>query len=539
MAVRCPSFFATVSQCALAAVTAVCCFVEPIWAVPSTTTVVAISGDPTPDGSGVFGFFFESRINDLGQVAFQARITGADSQGVFRGDGASLVQIIRTGQIADDGNGSFSSLILPAALNNAGEVALGTFLANTVGGATDNQMIVRGDGVTVDAIARKGETSPDGNGTFGFLTSGLSLNQSDQVAFRGKFIDTDGGMNDDDLIIRGDGSVLTQIVREGQAAPDGNGIVSLAVSVPGLNDAGEVAFRASLAATTGGLADNEAIYRGDGSSLVEIVRKGQSPPDGIGELTSFHTGSNSLNDAGEVAFLSTVTDVVGPSAHTRLFRSDGKSLVQLVSTADAAPDGNGSFSDFPLFTASTLNNTGQFAFRANLSGTAGGLSDNLGIFRSDGTSLVQIARKGQAAPDGNGLLSTFVEPTMNEAGQVAFLANLTATNGGGGDNQGIFFYDDSIGIVEIARTGDTFQGGTISSLNAVVAFGRGGGMAQAVDLSDRGTPRIAYQFLLTDGRSGIAVWALVPEPSSLLLVSVAAVVMATIVNLTGRRNSQS
>lgn len=55
---------------------------------------------------------------------------------------------------------------------------------------------------------------------------------------------------------------------------------------------------------------------------------------------------------------------------------------------------------------------------------------------------MQIARTGQAAPDGNGKFSSFSFSfnflSHNNAGQATFVASLTGTSGGSTDDSGIF-----------------------------------------------------------------------------------------------------
>lgn len=106
-------------------------------------------------------------------------------------------------------------------------------------------------------------------------------------------------------------------------------------------------------------------------------------------------------------------------------------------TGDPAPDGNGSFSSFGFGAA--LNDAGQAAFRGELTGTTGGSADDVGLFRGDEVnSPVQIAREGQAAPDGNGTFSDFGIPLLNETGKVAFGGTLVGASGGFNTNTGIF-----------------------------------------------------------------------------------------------------
>ncbi len=83
----------------------------------------------------------------------------------------------------------------------------------------------------------------------------------------------------------------------------------------------------------------------------------------------------------------------------RIFLGDGTILVQIAHDGQASPDGNGRYS---LLDQMELNDLGQAAFFAAFRDTMGGSSDETGILRADTTSLVNIVRTGQMAPDGNG-----------------------------------------------------------------------------------------------------------------------------------------
>ena len=65
----------------------------------------------------------------------------------------------------------------------------------------------------------------------------------------------------------------------------------------------------------------------------------------------------------------------------------------VVQTGDASPDGNGTMS---LLNAPSINNAGQLAFVTQLSGTSGGTADNLAMVRRETNgSFKLIARRGQ------------------------------------------------------------------------------------------------------------------------------------------------
>ena len=257
-------------------------------------------------------------------------------------------------------------------------------------------------------------------------------------------------------------------------APDGNGVLQVTGDVS-LNNSGQVAFKSNLIGTSGGQTDNEALYLGDGNGeLVQLIRTGDSVTDGLGQFSSL--GNPYLNDAGQAIFRGGLVDTVNLGDNSGLFRSDATgSLVEIVREGDAVPDGNGQFADLGV----------------NAS------------FNFDG---------------GNGVI--------NEMGQVAFTANLKLTIGGDSDNEGLYLYDDTAGVLQIARTGEPFLDSTITGLaflDGTGGFGEDLGNERS-GFNDAG--QVAYLFVLADGREGIAVATLVPEPSSLLLTALGLIAIA-------------
>jgi len=508
------------------AAAAACVLAAPAWAAMGRVTVVAMSGDPTPDGNGTFREFRPPVVNGSGQVAFAANLTGTSNSGVFVTKGSSLLQVARSGQASPDGLGTLSigfSSNPPetVALNDLGQVAFDAAIRREPG--SDSSAILLGDGTNLEVVARSGQPAPGGNGQFSGLAL-TDLNQAGDFAFWANLTGTTGGAIRQ--IGRSDGATSVEIFRAGQSMPDGNGRLSVSFYEVDLNGSGDVAAYWEVAASAGGFADNHAILRGNGSSTVQIARTGQVAPGGSDVFQTLSTGVDFLNQSGQVAFYGRLSNTPGRVSSNGLFRGDGNSLVQLARTGQAVPDGNGVLAD--LHGSLDFNDAGQVAFGASLDGTTGGTADNQAIFRSDGASLVEVVRKGDPVPGGNGLFYFFSEPSMNEAGQVAFVAS-TSTIPGGPYTGGAYFYDDSLGTIEVVRWGDALAGSTISFLN-VYAPGRGGGPVHPVYLSKSGTPRIAFRFFLADGRNGLALWTLVPEPGSLALVAIGGWVMCIIMS---------
>ncbi len=342
-----------------------------------------------------------------------------------------------------------------------------------------------------ETIAFSGRTAPDGNGTFALLFGGLGpprLNNSGQVGFYATFNGTSGGNSDDRGVFWGTGGAITQIARAGQSVPDGNGNFT-DFSVPNLNSSGQVSFLASLNGTTGGTSDDRGVFLGSGGGLTQIAREGQAAPDGNGVFTDFIGTSPQINDSGQVAFHARLTGFGAPiNENQGIFRGNGGALTQVARKGQAAPDGNGTFSQL---SDPTINNAGQVAFLSFLEGTSGGSTDDEGIYRGTGGTLTQIARAGQAVPDGNGTFNVFQLPAINDFGQTAFKVFLAGTSGGLSDNNGIFT-SDGIDTFQVIRAGDSLDGGTV----AEIFFGSG--------LNNMG--QITYGAELDNGDHIINLW---------------------------------
>jgi len=107
---------------------------------------------------------------------------------------------------------------------------------------------------TVKVVSVQGDPAPDGNGTF-FSFNAPSISDFGQAAFNADLSGTSGGSADNKGIFRGDGTTLVTIARKGQSTPSANGTFST-LQLPSINGQGQVAFNAGLTGTTGGAADD-------------------------------------------------------------------------------------------------------------------------------------------------------------------------------------------------------------------------------------------------------------------------------------------
>ena len=388
------------------------------------------SGWPAPDGNGYFSPLStpETSVNGSGVVSFFSRLTAtfapSEGEGIFVGSGGQpgLVQIARGNEAVPNTTDVIFDLSTPSSvpcLNDAGLVA---FKAG-VSGSNVAQAILAGDGTagSLVEVVRGGQPTPDGTATLFEFSAPTPINQSGQVAFAALFTPSGGGF------FRADGGQLTEIARAGDASPDGNGtFMFLGTVAPAFNDAGQAAFFANLTGTTGGSSDNAGIFRGDGSSLAVIARRGDPTPGGNGRLLDIDNDF-AFNDLGQVLFESTITGAQNGSS-AGIFRGDGGALTPIARLNDPAPGGPGVFSKF-LNTTLALNGQGQAVFQASIHG--GSTQDTEGLFLYDDVrGLVAVARQNDAVPGAstvggiNFAGATFQGPGtsgLNDNGQVAYL----------------------------------------------------------------------------------------------------------------------
>ena len=333
---------------------------------------------------------------------------------------------------------------------------------------------------------------------FGFGSP--SLNDAGQVAFKATDIDTNVSG-----IYRGSGGPLTPIA-------DNAGSLNFIGNLPSIGNNGDVSFAATVTGS------NEQIYRGNGGPLVTIASTTGSP--------KFFAFNTSLNNLGSVAFQAELDN-----GDQGLFHGSGGPLSPVFTTSASQ------FSN--SFGSPSMNDSGQIAFEASLdtggsgifrfeptSGTftpiangSGSLSTiddrpsmnasgrvafqslindgtGEGIFIGDGSAVTPVA-------DSSGEFQFFARPSLNDAGQIAFSATLD-------DNLEALFDGPDPVADRILKAGDTFDGGVIEG----IVMDREG-------LNNLG--EIAFLVGFTDGRRAIYRATPIPEPAC---AAVAAVVGA-------------
>ena len=238
---------------------------------------------------------------------------------------------------------------------------------------------------------------------------------------------------------------------------------------PAINSAGSVAFRANRAGAG-------AVYVGDGGAVSTVI-------DSSGPLAMWPTFGQipatpiSMNSGGVVSFWGLLDN-----GHEGVFRAVGGSLTTLAE----APGNVNSFSSASI---PWINTGGVVTFFAALV--------------PSGSGVVTVTGNGPVTPFVTDLpgfpYSGFSDPVINSGGTIAFYGTLKS------GQPGIFTGPNAVSD-RVVQVGDPLFGATITEIGLFPS------------LNDSGA--IAFTYSLNNGAHGVAVASVVPEPASVALLVV-------------------
>ena len=492
---------------------------------------VVVEADVTaPDGNGVLDRFRNPVLNDAGRVAFAARLAGTagggdDDQGLYlAGGGGSVARFLREGQIAPDGNGTLRvddfGFDGDFALNDAGQVAYFGRFAGTDAGADDDRALLLGDGSgTADILVRAGRLAPGGEGVIGLdldsdrLDDDLfadrpSLNDAGQVAFRTDLRGVPGapGTPAQGVYVADVGG-LREVARTGDPVPQGTGEFTI-FGPARVNDAGQTAFFGRSVEPPFSFPDIDG-YRADpDGALTRVVADGD-PVAGGREVALRFEPEFAFNDRGQLALKTNSRDAGATTSTSGAVFVAGDDGTRLLAQAGTAIPGGGTLAA-AHYNSLAFNDVGAVAFPAIVGAFTPGFDNDVALLLAPPgggpDDLAVLARRGAAAPDGNGVFDFIGNPSINDAGQVLFRATLEDTAGGFADREAIYLWDGAAGLMTVARAGGPLLGSTITNLDVAV-----GPDLSLSGLNDRG--QVAFAYSLADGRAGVAVFT-IPEPAA-------------------------
>jgi hypothetical protein len=506
----------------------------------ATVRTVALSAQPVPGAlAGVTYTAFQlPTLNDAGQTAFLATIAGnsvdyTNGTGIWSEASRSLAVVARGASPAPGTPGINFRGFGKVGLNSGGEHV---FYADLAGATQYNEQGIWSDGLGgLALIARQGNPAVGTpNGVYYSDLSGDSLvwSATARAAFTAD-LQRDGFPWGSGLW---EGSVgnLRAVALSGNEAPGApSGIV---FDVLGgfetmvLNDAGRTAFVATISGSGVAYRVNDRGVWSEGKGSLALVARAGSHAPGTASGVSF--GAEwfplSLNNDGQIAFAATLAGSGVNAMNDTGLWSNGSGALELVarggSQAPGAASGvsfSGFYGAFPL-----LNNAGQIAVLADLTGSGVDSTNDGGIWLGPAASLQLVAREGTQAPgttSGVNFLD-LTEPALNDAGQIAFVGLLTGSSVDETNSIGIWATDATGALQLVARHGDLLEVApsdfrTIDSLTTVVRNGSSDGRPGGFN----NLGQVAYWASFTDGSEGIFVSDIVaiPEPGSLALLALA------------------
>ena len=436
------------------------------------TTPLPPGSDPTSDVFGPFvgvdgdsplPFGARADLNDAGQALFETAIQGNLS---FRAigpfattAGGPIRPVIPFGGDAPVGDGRFGNYNFlafgrgPHVQNDAGAVVSIVPVGDVDVPTQAVVYLTDPDGGRTE-LFREGQPIP-GGGTVGTF---VPVEISDAGLVTGLNIPADSNLNLPNDYVQFDvadpAATLTTVV----ATSDGFG------DLPNFLDAdrqGRVTF------VRGGA---ELLTATPGGATETLSRAGDPVRGGV--IVGF-SGQVAGNDAGQALSLIAIE---GTSRGSVLLSTPGAADVVVARPGDTLP-GVGQVD--AVFTGA-LNGPGQVAFAAT--GDAGG--DDAGLFLRDADGSIRaVATPGRTLRDGSTLRGVttdyrfpfspgvsgfrdFSAVGLNDAGQVAFFGRTDSPDDPPSPYGSIFLFDPRLGLLEVARLGDTIDGVDVAYLTA-------------------------------------------------------------------------
>lgn len=497
------------------ATTSICC---------GQVRTVAMVGDAAPGapaGAKFLGFSIPS-INDAGEVLVFAAleqgpggVTSANDRGFWSELTGTLDVVALEG---DHAPGTPPGVLFGQGFDAFGSVAnevavVGHTLPPGVAGVTNENDygLWKGDGDLLSLAFREGDHPP--NTPAGAQYSGFFplLNNAGQVTVLGSLLAGPGGVTSasDRGIWTDRSGTVTYVTREGDPPPGMPSAVVERLTAPVMNDLAHIAYAADLLEGVGGVTvdDDETIWSDRGGSFQILYREGEVAP-GVPGSKFEALFAPQINKLGRVAFVGEMK--VGEGGVTEdtkkgLWAEDGNGLQLLARAGDPAPGLPGVvYTDvLSSWIALQSNDAGAVAFVANLD-APGTDQDGASVWSTASGSLSHVMRRGDPAPGtAEGVtfnsVQTILTLRLNKEGQTAFCATLQGPGITGANDFGIWAQDTDGVLRPIAIEGQLFE----------VAPGdfRHISLIQYGDFNDRG--EVTFNAAFTEGGQGVFVSQLV------------------------------
>ncbi len=349
---------------------------------------------------------------------------------------------------------------------------------------------VHADSPTLRTVALSGEAAPGTAANFADLAY-VVVNMHGQAILHARVTgnrdgpcDEFGDPTPDQGVWSEATGVLALVAARGDHAPGTDPMVTFnGFDAPLLNDDGRSAFLAFL---TGIQADgdcangdnNVGVWSGGPGDLGLVAIAGAPAPGTPAGVTFNNFAMVRLNGAGQVAVNGFLDGVGVDPSNSRGIWSEGPGSLALLARSGSQAPGTDPGVNFDWFGSGSpvINTLGQTAFRGAVVGPGVDGTNSYGLWGDTSGPLALVVRAGDAAPGaGDGVVFTWLgSPRLNDAGNIAFLANLAGAAVNAANDFGMWS-DASGPLVLIARTGSPAPGtaGTFSDLGDPALNGAG------------------------------------------------------------------
>jgi hypothetical protein len=417
----------------------------PVALTERTNTRKPGEDTPKPLQKNQFGNFGAPLLNNKGDIAFVGRYVSEQSEGGY-GSGVFLRKADGSWSYVRDGE---KGVNLPApilamnqaSLNENGDLLFTSTLnikapsfkvsgvEQDVSGNLKQSGILMKTAAGVKTVYLMGEEIPNNPATYiGF--SAASINSKGTMAFIGTYTDPDGR----GLFILENGK-LSLVARSGQKTPaDETSQYSEHFFPSAINERGEVAFFCRISG--GG-----AIFVRRPTGIEAIALQDKPAPIPGSNYIGFGNRAPAINNKGEVVFVGFVDGE--KAGRVLFFKGDGPTQV-VVRSGDTVPDMVATFTDFNM---PSVNSKGEVVFVANYAGRA------RGVFLKTAAGIETIALYERPVPgldskDERNSFNNFLNPVINDNGDIAFMAQLRNSS------VGIFHKKKGEPLQMVAKSGD-------------------------------------------------------------------------------------
>ena len=424
-----------------------------IWSdATGTLAAAARSGTPAPGTTAGTNFstFKNPLLSDAGRSSFDATVNtaSATNTGIWADGGGGLSLVARKGSPAPGvGAGvNFFTQFAPS-VNDSGQTAFRAQLSGA-GITADNDVGIWAEKAgTLTLMARTGSAAPGTPGGVNFDSFPLPpvlINAAGQIAFRGHLTGPGvvAGVNRTGIWAERAGA-LSLIVREGSPVTTVAGANFGFIDDPALNRHGQTAFVALMSGVPG--ATNAAVFSEGFSSFAVAARKGSAAPGTLAGVNFASFSTPLLNGDGQVAFTAGLSGAgVTLTSDTGIWSQRG-GVLNLVAREGSQAPGAAAGINFSTFASPVLNSASQMAFTATLTGAGVTTANDGGIWAQGlGGDLRLVAREGSPLEVSPGVNRTIAElhfaggattedgrrVGFNDLGEVAFLATFTDGSSG-------------------------------------------------------------------------------------------------------------